>query len=61
MPKTTPAQNRLLRLLQSREYYDNGLPLDEIRGVAHDKTIAGLERRGMAVVMADRLFLVTQR
>lgn len=60
MTRLTPAQRRLWRTLAEPDHFDNGLPVADIRGVASSKTLAGLERRGLAVVMADRAFLVTQ-
>lgn len=55
MSKLTPSQRALLRLLERPVYYAEGLPLR----LAHKSTAAGLQRRGMAVVMADRLFVTT--
>lgn len=41
MPKMTPAQHALIKQLRKAP---NGLPVD----IVHSKTLAGLERRGIA-------------
>lgn len=55
-PRLTPAQNALLR--QLRDAGGTGVPVDHIRGVAADKTLQGLVRRGVASISFGRAFAI---
>lgn len=54
MSKLTPPQAALLRKL--RDVGATGLPIDQIRGTAADKTLTGLARRQLVTISFGRAY-----